>query len=189
MAYTVRCLCGNQLEVTAGQAGTQVACTCGKTVTVPRLSELRSQAGESAGGASPELAILYTYANDNQPVGADRCLNCDTPTTNRLACSIEYERPWLKGERSFISWLVAFLIFGIYAIIYSLIRRGETVFGEQKVFRLAVTICPSCEKGIRTRRDLRNILCNEPQFDRLFEKYPEAKLSIDPLHEVRELHE
>src|SRR5262245_55808052 len=189
MPYSIRCQCGNQLEVTAGQAGSQVACPCGKTIDVPRLSELRSQAGESAGGASPELVILYTYANDNRPVGGDECVNCGTATTNRLACSIEYERPWLKGERSLISWLVAVLIFGIYAIIYSMIRRGETVVGDQKIFRLVVTICPTCEKGGLTPRDLRNILCNEPQFQRLFEKYPSAKIFIDPVQEVRELKE
>lgn len=187
MPYSVRCSCGKDVEVTAGQAGTDVACACGNTITVPRLSELRSQAGESADGASPELAILYTYGNDIEPVGGDKCLNCGSATTNRIRCSLEYERPWLKGERSFVNRVIAILIFGICALIYSLIRRGGVVLGELKVFRLAVTMCPACEKASLTPHGLRTILRKESQFDRLFDKYPSAQIYIDPVREVRQM--
>ena len=174
--------------MTAGQAGTDLTCTCGKTVTVPRLSQLRTQAGETAGGASPELVILCTYANDQQPVGGNACLSCGTTTTNRVACSIEYEKPWVKKEGTGLDRILAFVLFGLLGWLYFRIgRRERRVFGEHKLFKVSVTLCPACEGPRLKPLELREILRNEPQFDRLFEKYPEAKVSIDPVQNVREL--
>ena len=45
MDYVLRCSCGSSLKVSDGAAGTSISCTCGKTVPVPSLAELRSQAG------------------------------------------------------------------------------------------------------------------------------------------------
>ena len=45
MSFTIRCVCGNRLEVSAGRAGTQLRCACGRTIEVPLLTDLqRSQA-------------------------------------------------------------------------------------------------------------------------------------------------
>jgi hypothetical protein len=41
MAYLLGCECGKQLSISAGAAGTTVACVCGRRVSVPTLSRLR----------------------------------------------------------------------------------------------------------------------------------------------------
>jgi hypothetical protein len=40
-AYLLTCTCGNTIPVEIGQAGGQVKCTCGKSVDVPPLRQLR----------------------------------------------------------------------------------------------------------------------------------------------------
>jgi hypothetical protein len=39
--YLLSCSCGEKLRVVAAQAGEQIVCHCGKTVSVPTLRELR----------------------------------------------------------------------------------------------------------------------------------------------------
>jgi hypothetical protein len=39
--YLLPCSCGEKLRIVAAQAGEQVVCTCGKSVPVPTLRELR----------------------------------------------------------------------------------------------------------------------------------------------------
>ncbi|HUE70215.1 MAG TPA: hypothetical protein VMP01_04935 [Pirellulaceae bacterium] len=40
-AYLLPCKCGHNCEVDAGQAGTQITCTCGQRLTVPSIRGLR----------------------------------------------------------------------------------------------------------------------------------------------------
>lgn len=58
--YLVTCRCGATVAVTAGQAGQEVPCQCGLSVTIPLLRELRAlpQAAESAkaGPVRPQSA-------------------------------------------------------------------------------------------------------------------------------------
>lgn len=44
MAFSIRCVCGQTLDVPAGRAGAELPCSCGRTLTVPPLSELRKAA-------------------------------------------------------------------------------------------------------------------------------------------------
>lgn len=41
MKYTLQCECGQEVTVSAGDAGSTVNCACGKAVPVPGLSELK----------------------------------------------------------------------------------------------------------------------------------------------------
>lgn len=40
-AYLLPCTCGRKCEVDAGQAGTQISCSCGQPLTVPSIRGLR----------------------------------------------------------------------------------------------------------------------------------------------------
>src|SRR5262245_11111325 len=44
MEYQVACPCGKALDVSEDMAGSAAACSCGRTVRVPSLSELRGEA-------------------------------------------------------------------------------------------------------------------------------------------------
>jgi hypothetical protein len=54
-AYLLPCSCGRQCEVDAGQAGTQIACSCGELLTVPSIRGLR-QLKPVAESAAPAAA-------------------------------------------------------------------------------------------------------------------------------------
>jgi hypothetical protein len=43
MAFEITCDCGKKLPVTEGMAGSSISCVCGRSVSVPSLSQLRSQ--------------------------------------------------------------------------------------------------------------------------------------------------
>lgn len=49
--FELTCECGQKLTVSAGQAGSQVVCECGKTVEVPTIRELRKFAAPEAAKA------------------------------------------------------------------------------------------------------------------------------------------
>jgi len=57
----VTCQCGERISVTSGMAGTDVRCRCGCEIPVPRLGELRGQAGATSASQS-------TYRMENGPV-------------------------------------------------------------------------------------------------------------------------
>src|SRR5262249_45405048 len=152
-----------------------VGCICGKELEVPCLSELRAQAGESASAASPELAIRTLYGAGGQIVGGDKCVRCGMATTDTVACWIECEKPWIKGERSIFFWVIGILLFGIYALIYAfLVRRETEVLADGKVCQAFVAMCVGCQQHKLSASALRTVLRREPDFVRLFDKYPSA---------------
>ncbi len=51
MAFSIQCICGNTFDVPAGRAGAKLACSCGRTLAVPPLSELQRAA--AAGRVCP----------------------------------------------------------------------------------------------------------------------------------------
>lgn len=58
--YLLTCSCGEKLRVVAAQAGEQIVCPCGKTVSVPTLRELRKLEP-----APPEAGSLRSAAGWN----------------------------------------------------------------------------------------------------------------------------
>lgn len=67
MGLSVRCECGREMPVHAGQAGTEITCSCGTTVRVPLLSELRHQAGEEDDALGLAEAVHAMMTDDPAP--------------------------------------------------------------------------------------------------------------------------
>ena len=74
MEYSVTCSCRNIIPVTATQAGTEVACRCGRTVMVPRLSQLRTAVGRAAYKPTVIEAIDRLICSGDLPFGDQRKL-------------------------------------------------------------------------------------------------------------------
>lgn len=77
MEYPVSCICGITIHVPEGAAGTQARCSCGRSVAVPRLSELRELARRSP--EFPELMIEDLLKEGRLPVDS-ACLRCGEET-------------------------------------------------------------------------------------------------------------
>jgi len=72
MTFNLDCTCGRSVSVSAGQAGTTVACECGQTVAVPSLGRLRELAGRGRYEAGTIDRIHGMLKNGQLPAG-DRC--------------------------------------------------------------------------------------------------------------------
>jgi hypothetical protein len=81
MTYAVRCECGDAVEVTAAQAGSDVACRCGRLVHVASLSRLREMAGQDAYEAGTIDTINRMIRDGDLPWG-DTCAISGLPTTD-----------------------------------------------------------------------------------------------------------
>jgi hypothetical protein len=176
MDYWVDCICGNRIEVSETQAGTTVPCRCGSVVPVPRLSELRSQAGQSPNDVSPELVIRYPYGSGKEVVGGDTCAWCGATPSEPVLCFIECEKPVNKGEHSWLFWV----LFGLWnlplATFYYLVRREPKVVSEGKTLEFRLALCSPCQKAALGTNSLPQVLRKAPVFARLFDKYPEARV-------------
>jgi hypothetical protein len=61
MDYGLKCECGNELRVSEGAAGVAFPCSCGRTIVVPELTQLRQFA------ASGQIRSLPTASAEPSP--------------------------------------------------------------------------------------------------------------------------
>jgi hypothetical protein len=167
--YAVSCECGRSHRVSAGAAGTRLACACGRQVIVPSLHVLRRQAGEAVLG--PELLIEDALRRGELPTSSS-CARCGEVTAHCAWVWAECEQAQIKEPGWTISPLA--LLFG-----WLILRRsGETrVLGRDLSFRLPIRLCAGCCGGLGGR-GLREVFAKEPLYQRLLDKYPQASLSF-----------
>jgi len=65
MPFRFVCRCGNQTQVTAGQAGTTVRCVCGRVNVVPALGDLRRHARGAELPTADELQVDQSSAAED----------------------------------------------------------------------------------------------------------------------------
>jgi hypothetical protein len=154
------------------QAGTTIACACGRIVAVPLLSELRRQVKVLADGSVPTNG---------------RCLQCGGQTSRVAECKAICERVWVdsvRGPWNTFIWIAAILIWPMAASLAIFLRgkpeaeeRQER--GREVVVRLPFHLCEACRvrQELRKTHDLRAALQRVPEYAELFREYPEAELS------------
>ena len=166
MAYHVICACGNQIIVELSEAGTSKNCQCGATANVPSLSALKNQAGEEQLG--PEMMIRYLYGEE--PVGGRVCARCNGTPIDRVWCLVECEASSTKKD-SLLYWL--FVGWGS-AVIESYLKPSKV--HDAKVVEFYVSLCAACQETSAAANSLWGSLKTRPEFARLLEKYPNAKI-------------
>lgn len=174
MEYSAKCECGHSMTVTSGAAGSKLSCGCGRTVTVPSLSELRSQAGQSAYSVSPELVIEHAIRTGEYPID-NRCVECGQDTDQQIVIEVECERVIRKGGGTSF-WAILGAVFIWWPLILFSNRSEEREFGRHKVYHLPVPACEPCRRSLRGTADLRVCLASIPVYDQLLEKFPNAKV-------------
>lgn len=169
------CRCGNRLSVNEGAAGTQLPCSCGRTINVPTLRELRAATGDSA--LAPEFEVERLLLNGWIPEG-ERCVCCDSPA--------EIHRFWVQcdkavvvqsEQRSILAYLLLWLITPLGALLaWGTRGRGNSVeHGRDIVYRLPLRVCDTCRNELKKEEAIMEALRSVPVYARLFEKYPAAR--------------
>jgi hypothetical protein len=144
--FELRCMCGQQVSVSDGAAGTTVECPCGRAIAVPSLSELRRQAGVPALRVSPALLIAHMLASGELPT-VTTCAHCDSPTDQTADVTAECEKVWIRRTGG-VSWVIALLLFGVWGLLLRP-REGEAKeYGRNLVLHLPVRMCRSCQRQL-----------------------------------------
>ena len=152
MNYQIACSCHKIHQVTTGDAGSSLKCSCGQNVEVPSLTVLRREAGEL--GGSPEL-MLETMLRDGELPQDSNCVKCHAKTDNVRYFSVECETPEIKESRTGVGHMMAFVMFfgWLGALMGYLRERGnmerENIRGRLVNFRLPLQICEICDRQRR----------------------------------------
>ena len=116
MEYFVECSCGKRVPVTAAMAGASVQCQCTRTVSVPRLSELREAVGQGSFEAGIVDTIRRMISEGKLPPTRE-CALTGRLTDDVAEIQVECERVWKRGPGrgrwSFAIFSLLFLPFGL----------------------------------------------------------------------------
>lgn len=184
MNYFVNCQCGRRHEVAAYQAGTALACGCGRQVPVPLLSQLRRDAGQDAYVTNAAERIARLLASGEIPTRG-RCLVCDRQTMLVDECTAVCEQSWQRVNRRLDrSTLFLAIITGpLFALLYFLSRGKQPeddveVLGHDVSVTLRYHWCEGCRErnSLRSLRELRQSLERLPEYAALFREYPDVRL-------------
>jgi len=168
--YLVTCECGQAHNVTAGAAGTHVACGCGRQVAVPSLQALRRSAGEPT--VSAELEIRALLQDDRLPE-EPTCLRCGAETADVGHALVVCERPEVQGTE----WRFRLPPLLLGWLVWT--RSGQAQErGRHVSFRLPLRLCRGCAARL-WRSEVVELLRRVPVYGRLLEKYPHADVRLE----------
>jgi hypothetical protein len=173
--YLVHCDCGASVPVAQSAAGGQVSCRCGRTIDVPRLSELRRQAGQEAYAISP-IDQIRAMLNSKQPPPGCECAYSHVITNDVMTFTIVCERPYATGGYSWW-WLFWMAIISLPAFYIARREAGE-VQGRELIVRVPLRIAAHCQPEVRRQPGwhLKNLLYTVPLYARLLDEYPNAEV-------------
>jgi hypothetical protein len=187
---TLPCECGGSVIAQAGDAGSSVACRCGRAVRVPRLSELRTLSGQDAFVTNPVEAIRKTQREGRSPAGKT-CLLCGGNSPVQYRCDATCESSHLTGGQSgahgIVGWL-AFVCMAFFLGIGFLFSSDEESEGEVHGHDVGVAfdlpVCDACAatNGKPTRTAVaKDLMRKVPAYRELLARYPDLKLTVKRL--------
>jgi hypothetical protein len=180
MAYFAQCDCGRRIPVAASDAGCSKLCPCGRNVTVPALSKLRTAAGQEAHPLNTLETIAKAIAERNPPIG-DVCLVSGRPTSERLWIHIACERRWVRnnhGKNAFLR--VLGLLSGLAGLMMFFKLHGadeSQEFGRDTSIDVPLPIAAEHHAAVSRYGDgkLKSLLRQVPMYARLLDEYPAAR--------------
>lgn len=187
MAYSISCDCGNIREVTATQAGTNVSCACGRSVSVPTLSKLRQLAGQGAYEAGTIDTIVRMVRDGELPSG-DTCAISGLPTSDSYELYVQCESRWIKGPGTgqylFALLMIVFLPFWIIWFVgNTLFDKEHRELGRDRGVYTPLRIREEHHQQLRRMRSqakLRKLLRAVPIYEQLLDEFPQAKVTVQP---------
>jgi hypothetical protein len=179
MEFTIPCECGTHTKVSEGSTGATLTCTCGRAISVPSLSTLRTtQAGLAPVDLGPELVIQQMLTLKLLP-GTKACVGCGNATDRIVEVFTACERKYRTdtGNRWWLTVLL-FLVFSPIANVIFFTRRETHEFGREISFVLPLPVCDNCQQTLSDRKQLKKCMEQVPEYGRLLQKFPDAVTSI-----------
>lgn len=179
--YPLKCDCGATHRVTSGQAGSSVACACGKGVSVPSYSVLRTLAADDWPTADVELDARRRLGQ--LPLETE-CVLCGTRTDGVRNFVVELERPQVSTQRPIWLTLLLLPLGWIGWIIEMMVPEQTVVVGEHKQIELPVRVCGRCGPRLYQPGEAKRALQQTPLYARLLRRHPKARLPGYPAGEI-----
>jgi hypothetical protein len=175
--YPVRCECGAELSVPSSAAGGQLPCHCGRSVQVPRLSELRRRAGQPPLDLGP-LGSVERMLADGHPAPGQLCAFSQVATNDVMMFTILLQKPHVSGGYNWL-WLA---VIGLWSIPLYLIasRERPEVHGQELRVRVPLRIAAHHQAEVRKLPpwQLRNLISTVPLYACLLHTYPAAEVLL-----------
>jgi hypothetical protein len=176
MEFRVSCDCGKPHTVTAGDAGAKVACPCGRTVSVPSLSELRRGQGLAPYDA-PLLEIeRMLAANQLPPAGG--CVRCGGGAERVAVVAAECARAPAQRRTVARYLLLAFAIMipGVRTAVMRDLNASQPQYDA--IAQLPLLLCDHCRAETRDKTAIKALLRHVPVYARLLDKYPSTRVTL-----------
>jgi len=143
MGFSVRCECGETLSVSASDAGTTIACSCRRTLEVPRLSALRATAG-SADDFGSVLERVRSLIKRGELPSNSICPLTGGRATMTLWMEVQCEREWTQrtgAGRAEMAILI--MIGGWLGTIAAATESTPEVFGSEVTIMAPLRLSPA----------------------------------------------
>lgn len=183
MEYTVHCECGKAHPVAAKQAGSEFRCDCGRCVVVPRLSQLRIAAGQSAVPLNAVEIVEGMLRNGELPSNTV-CPLSGKDAEHTVMLHVQCEEIWLQSEgRKGNSLLFLYnLLIGWWlgAAVASEDSGPVQQYGRNTSVTIPIRISEDQRTKILKTRDqqvLKSLLNNTPAYAKMLEEYPDAEVT------------
>jgi hypothetical protein len=184
--YPVKCHCGEEIRVLPSAAGTRISCRCGREVRVPRLSELRSAAGDNRFQFSAIDALRHQLAGGVLP-SSNHCAHCQAETADIMEFVLEGYVPSV-GTGGKIWWLAPLDGFGM---LFGKMRLSQVIavhesanpqLVRQVVVTVPLRIAAPCQPLVRSMSppQVRELLATETLYARFFLEYPRVSAFVAP---------
>jgi hypothetical protein len=184
MYLRVNCECGRELAVSATSAGSRLDCTCGRTVDVPTLSELRRNAGLNPIPLNTVESIQKLVRLGELPNEK----NC--PFTGRIPDTVVWlrvdcESKWVRGSEPLsIPWIFFYIFLLGWVGAWLVALRKETPkeeLGRDVSVDLPLRVSSEAIPNVfrmTSQRKLRKVLRQNPVYSKLLVEYPSAFISV-----------
>jgi hypothetical protein len=186
MPYSISCSCGREFAVEATQAGAELECPgCRRSVKVPRLSQLRVAAGESAIPLNAAERVTVAVREGKLPN------NLVCPVTGGMANAvavfhIHCERSWKRrqeaGDDNVWDRLSSMLFWGMLGFFVWTSRKGvQETLGRDTFVDAPLRVSSEVLRQLsrqRNQRELRGLLGTVPEYAAVFQEYPGATVSF-----------
>ncbi len=182
------CVCGGSVVARGKDAGGSVRCRCGRSVAVPKLSQLRALSGGDPYVTNPAEAIRKAQRNGTDPAG-NKCVLCGSSAPVFYKCHAVCETMYVKpvqddSSDDVVGAAVEYFIVGpLYRMLFR--RSGSQdaqVLGHDVEVTLSLPVCDSCAaaNGNVTRASVaKRLMMNVPEYRGLLAFYPDAKIRVE----------
>lgn len=183
MPFQIQCRCGEIIEVTSGQADTDVACACGEINRVPLLSNLRRRIGRGSYESNVADRVSKLVAAGELPT--DECIQCGVKGGKIVQCDVACELPYLERESSTVwYWLLNLITVPFWqSFIFCFGSSDTKLVGRERVVQAPFRLCDRCVQTdaggkLQDRTALKKILCNVEVYRELLEDNPDAEIFV-----------